>query len=129
MLELLVVLLIAASAVALVMPQLPGARLPILLKGGARELAAALRASRSEAIARQREVAFTLDPATRARLEPLTVEIAGGADGAIRFFPDGSSSGGRIVLAAAGRTASVEVHWLTGKVAIAQSGRQESVRE
>lgn len=118
MLELLVVLLIAACAVALVAPQLSGGAGAQALQGRARELAAALRASRSEAIARQSEVVFALDEALRRRLEPLSVEVAGGRDSAIRFFPDGSSSGGRITLGAAGRSAAIEVHWLTGKVVI-----------
>lgn len=96
LLELLVVLLIAVSAIALVLPQLASARTGIVLKSSARELAGALRAARSEAIAQHREVSY----------------------GAIHFFPDGSSSGGSIKLSAAGRSYVIEVDWLTGKVAI-----------
>ncbi len=40
--------------------------------------------------------------------------------GAISFAPDGSSSGGRIELADAGRRMQVSVDWLTGRVAVAE---------
>jgi len=107
LLELLVVLLIAASAIALVLPQLSGARAGIVLKSSAREVAGALRAARGEAIARHREVSFVT-----------AAEVSGSLDGVIRFFPDGSSSGGSIRLSAAGRSYVIEVDWLTGRVAI-----------
>jgi len=38
--------------------------------------------------------------------------------GAIRFFPDGGSNGGRITLASGERKFNVDVDWLTGRVAI-----------
>ena len=38
--------------------------------------------------------------------------------GAIRFFPDGGSNGGRLTLAAGERKFNVDVDWLTGRVAI-----------
>jgi prepilin-type N-terminal cleavage/methylation domain-containing protein len=98
LLELLAVLLIAAAAIALVMPQLTGGRAPLAQRASAQELASALRNTRSEAIARNREVAFVVP-----------------ADGdVIRFFPDGSSSGGRVLLGGS----VVEVDRLTGKVTV-----------
>jgi len=38
--------------------------------------------------------------------------------GAIRFYPDGGSNGGRITVAAGARKFNVDVDWLTGRVAI-----------
>ncbi len=38
--------------------------------------------------------------------------------GAIRFFPDGGSNGGRITLAVGERKYDVDVDWLSGRVAI-----------
>ena len=38
--------------------------------------------------------------------------------GAIRFYPDGGSNGGRVTLAAGERKYEVDVDWLTGRVAI-----------
>ena len=42
-----------------------------------------------------------------------------GALAAIRFLPDGSSTGGTVTLASGSRRASVGVDWLTGRVAAA----------
>ena len=38
--------------------------------------------------------------------------------GAVRFFPDGGSTGGRITLAAGDRKFDVDIDWLTGRVSI-----------
>ena len=38
--------------------------------------------------------------------------------GAVRFYADGGSNGGRITLAAGERKFDVDVDWLTGRVAI-----------
>ena len=38
--------------------------------------------------------------------------------GAIRFFPDGGSNGGRVTVFAGERKYEVDVDWLTGRVAI-----------
>ena len=43
--------------------------------------------------------------------------------GRIRFFPDGSSTGGRVTLIGQGQTRVVDINWLTGEVRI---GEQES---
>ena len=41
--------------------------------------------------------------------------------GAIAFFPDGSSSGGRIRLGLDGHVRQIDVEWLTGRIALASS--------
>ncbi len=38
--------------------------------------------------------------------------------GAIRFFADGGSNGGRVTLAAGTRKYDIDIDWLTGRVAI-----------
>ena len=38
--------------------------------------------------------------------------------GSIRFYPDGSSNGGRVTVGAGGRAFAVDVDWLTGHVTI-----------
>ncbi len=45
-------------------------------------------------------------------------DIADEKTGAIRFYPDGGSNGGRVTLAAGERKFEVDVDWLTGRVAI-----------
>jgi general secretion pathway protein H len=108
------------------------------LKGAAAELAQQLRLARTEAIARDRPVEFALDlahhsyrvgdgpahplPASLA-VQMLTIvgEQQGPGGGAIRFNPDGSSTGGRISLSDGGRRIAVGVDWLTGRVAVAET--------
>ena len=119
---------------ALVMPQLSNAIALFELKSGARQLASALQAARGRAIARDGEVALIVDVQKRTyrtpasaefdrcrRISSLTLETAdrevlNEQMGAIRFFPDGSSTGGRLTLAARGRRYVVSVNWLTGRV-------------
>jgi general secretion pathway protein H len=107
------------------------------LKGAAAELAQQLRLARTEAIARDRPVEFALDLAHHAYrigdgpAHPLPASLAvrmltivgeqRGPDGAIRFNPDGSSTGGRISLSDGGRRIAVGVDWLTGRVAVAET--------
>lgn len=136
LLELIVVLAITAMAIALVGPALGTGASGSELRAAARDLAAGLRVTRGEAIRRQRETALELDVETRRyriggdpRVYPLPekldiklvtaeAEITGEHTGAIRFYPDGSSTGGRITLAAGERHYDVDVHWLTGRVSI-----------
>ena len=40
--------------------------------------------------------------------------------GGIRFFPDGSSGGGRVTLTLAGLERRVDVAWLTGRVTVSE---------
>ncbi len=99
----------------------------------ATDLAGALTATRSAAIARGEALSLHLDLETRAydgpgpirgrlpELGALTLTTAqrertGAASGAVRFFPDGSSTGGRIVLGAPPRQRIIEVDWMTGRV-------------
>jgi general secretion pathway protein H len=105
------------------------------LRATAAELAANLRVARSEAILSNRPVLLDVDlvghryrvgtgtprhlPADIS-LELLTIagEVRNGREGAIRFNPDGSSTGGRISLADGLRRVAVGVDWLTGRVSI-----------
>jgi general secretion pathway protein H len=45
-------------------------------------------------------------------------EVVDGNTAAIRFYPDGSSTGGRVTLAMGERKFHVDVDWLTGQVEI-----------
>jgi len=128
-----VVLAIAALTLAAVAPRLGGSLDVIEAHGAARELAAAMRHARSEAVRSGRETVLELDLVTRgyrvprARLDGRIPEAIAlqmdtarseqrGRVGRIRFFPDGSATGGRISLAHGVRAYAVEVDWLTGRV-------------
>ncbi|MDH3240823.1 MAG: GspH/FimT family pseudopilin [Alphaproteobacteria bacterium] len=133
LLELLVVLAIIGLAAVIALPRIGGG-LPVAeLDSGARRIAAGLNEARSLAVARNRAVRFTLNGADGrftisggggARLPDKlgitvttgTVDVEGTAQGSIRFFPDGSSTGGRIELSGRGGKRSIEVDWLTGRV-------------
>jgi len=133
--ELLVVLAVMAAVLAIAVPVVGTAVPGLAFKSSVRDVATALRASRSEAIVGNRETAFVLDLATRAYVvtgrEPRRLrddidiafvtarsEMLGETAGVIRFFPDGSSTGGRVTLTRAERSYHVDVDWLTGRVAI-----------
>ncbi|HEX5998251.1 MAG TPA: GspH/FimT family pseudopilin [Hyphomicrobiaceae bacterium] len=134
LLELLVVLGLLALALAIVAPSLGRARLGVMVRSTAYELAANLRASRAAARSTSIEHVLTIDLAQRLywaegvvgqrRLPhgvavdvtvPQSERITASA-GRIRFFPDGSASGARLVLHDGRSTTSIVVDWLTGDV-------------
>lgn len=134
--ELLIVLVIAAAAFSLILPNFSNTLANAELKGAAREVASALRHARNQAIARGREATFWLDVGyhyyrvdDRAKnfslpnkidltLFTAESEITGEGRGAIRFFPDGSSTGGRVTLEIGQKKRLVDVNWLTGQVTV-----------
>ena len=138
LLELLVVLLVLALVATFVIPSLGGGE-AVQIKSAARSLAAGLRHTRNQALDGNRPAALSLDVAKReyrlpgeqrARRLPERIDIVlttarslreGDARGAIRFFPDGSSSGGRIALSTGRLKYLVDVDWLTGRVSIIES--------
>jgi general secretion pathway protein H len=132
LIEMLVVLTIIGLVAALGFPALRRPPDSLRLEAATRTLASALRLSRAQAIARNADVAVTIDTdrrmfessAVRATaLDPdislkmifAATERRGRAAGAIRFFPDGSSTGGDIVLILGARQARISVNWLTGE--------------
>lgn len=137
--ELLVALVIMALVVASV-PRLLVRGSPVLeLEAAARLVRDGLREVRLEAIAQGRATTLELDLAGhRLRLaggreRPLPArlglalytardELIDQSAGRIRFFPDGSSTGGRVRLQAEGRRIDVLVDWLTGRVRLNYDG-------
>jgi general secretion pathway protein H len=64
-----------------------------------------------------------LPPGTTAEITTAQALARDAARGAIAFFPDGSSSGGRIRLGLDGHVRQIDVAWLTGRIALADSAR------
>jgi len=137
LLELLIVLSFMAILAAVVLPLLGGTGVSTgELKSAARQVAAGLRVARSEALATHQETrvvldleqrTFRIDRDARVHALPRPIEVklfTAQSDlvnervGAIRFFPDGGSNGGRVTLAAGARKYDVDIDWLTGRVAI-----------
>lgn len=136
LLELLIVLMLMGLITALTIPVFSGSVSTTELKTAAREIAAGLRLARDQAIAQKSEAVLELDVTARAfRVlpDPRVHALPPGIDiklftaqsdlvndriGAIRFYPDGGSNGGRVTLAVGERKYDVDVDWLTGRVAI-----------
>ena len=137
LLELLVVLTIMAIAAAFVYPMFGGTGVSTAdLKSAARQVAAGLRFARSEALATRQETHLVLDLEQRTfridreasvhalpkliemKLFTAQSDLVNDRVGAIRFFPDGGSNGGRVTLASGARKYEIDVDWLTGRVAI-----------
>jgi general secretion pathway protein H len=138
--ELLIVLAILGISIAVLAP--PVARGPGLqLRSGTSLVAAVLREARSLAIRDNRELKVIVDIGARTlqvdsggderKLEgdlelsvyTATSELQDAKRGAIRFFPDGTSTGGRIRLSSQVQANDVAVNWLTGHVEIHENVR------
>lgn len=136
LLELLVVLALLAMSYALIPPMFAVGGSTTELKAGARQVAAGLRKARSQAIVSRNEATLTLNVESRSfllsgeakpRSLPSQAEISVFTDqgevvdadtAAIRFYPDGSSTGGRVTLAMGERKFHIDIDWLTGQVEI-----------
>lgn len=136
LLELIMVLVIGAGVFVVVLGIAPRGASSADLKASARALASGLRQTQSTAMATRRDASLTVDMASREfsftgsprthqlpegiELKLLTAqtEVESERKGAIRFYADGSSTGGRITVAAGERRFFVDVDWLTGRVAI-----------
>jgi general secretion pathway protein H len=137
LLELLIVLSIMAIVAAMVVPMFGGGVSSSEMKSAARQIAAALRVARSDAVASRHETrlilnleqrTFQVDSDPRQHALPKQLEmklftaqrdIVDEKVGAIRFYPDGGSNGGRVTIAAGERKYDIDIDWLTGRVAIA----------
>lgn len=140
--ELMVVLAIAGLMLALAPPLISSVMPGVELKAAARRTAGALRLAREIAIADGRDTAWVIDiESNRYRIDGdhragslpagLEVELVAAEDemqsesvGAIRFFPDGSSTGGRVILKRGDGGYQVGVNWLTGRILIADWERE-----
>ena len=136
LIELLVVLAIMGLALTVSAPLIANALPGTEMRAAARDLATGLRYARSLAISSNRDVTFDVDVSERRYSVPqgkrsgnfpdnaditfttANSELFGDGAGGIRFFPDGSSTGGGIEIVRNGRRFLVSVDWLTGRVEI-----------
>ena len=134
LIELLVVLLILAAATSVALPRLEGVLPQLKLKQTAREIVLALREAQRRAIQGGLQTVIRLDLAHRqlrgpgglyVPLDPrfgfelTTSEGAQSpAPGEIDFFPDGTSTGGKLALAYGGRRYEVTVDWALGRAVL-----------
>lgn len=123
LIEMIVVLAILGLVLGLVLTRGPMHSARLDAEAAARELASALRLARGRAIAEDRPVSVVL-ASKRFQVDglaahgvPADVVLAG--DAAIRFAPDGSSSGGTIAVETPTSSVTIVVNWLTGRVDMA----------
>ncbi len=135
LLEVLLVLVIGGLLMGVVVTSLSEG--PVLRKSS-REVAASLRHARAQAVMRQQptlwkmniqEKRFWIDggaedaernlsASIEAKVNTTSAEVDAANQGGIRFFPDGSSTGGSVELTHNKQTYKVNVEWVTGRVSI-----------
>ena len=135
LIELLITLVIITLIAAVALPSLR--RSPVAdLKSNAQLVAAALRQTRIDAMSSGRSLALLVDTKNhtlqqqdhdnpRQLPDDITLvlatdeqEMLGPDRGGIRFWPDGSATGGRVTLGTEKLSIRVDVEWLTGRVRI-----------
>lgn len=143
LIELVIVLAILGMITALAVPYFGRGQESVSLRTSARDTATTFRTARGEAIRRGADIAVQVDLANRTLRVPgekdrelgrrlhLTLytaeqELISGNIGAIRFYPDGSATGGHLILSDRpisedtngkdARTIKVSVDWLTGRI-------------
>jgi len=129
---LLVVALIAAASV-LAAAAFTGGMDGTRLRGSAKEIAAQLRYTRTQALTTGAPQTFVIDPQAHTWQAPngrtgdipadLGIAFTGArqaqpsaGEGAIMFFADGASTGGRVQISLKRAAWNVDVAWLTGQV-------------
>lgn len=137
LLEMLLVVVLIAGVAALSAMVLTGGLDGMRLRSETKEIAAQLRYTRAQAIATGQPQRFVIDPRAHRWQAPndrsgripesLSVAFTGArqaqaraGEGAILFFQDGGSTGGRITLGAKRAAWMIDVTWLTGEVRVAR---------
>ncbi|WP_246212050.1 GspH/FimT family pseudopilin [Usitatibacter palustris] len=128
--------MIAAAAMAMLLSITGKGASAADLKAAARTLAAGLRSAQTTAMSTRRDATLTLDVDAREfvftggprsyrlpdgielKLYTAQTEVESAKKGAIRFYADGSSTGGRVTVGSGERKFLVDVDWLTGRVTI-----------
>ena len=136
LLEVIVVIVIMAMAYTLLPKMVFAGVSGAELRSNVRAVATGLRLTRDAAINTRREAVMTLDLENReftvqddakvhklhdkldVKLYTSQADLITDKVGTIRFYPDGSSNGGRVTVSAGGRAFEVDVDWLTGRVSI-----------
>lgn len=137
LIEILVVLAIMGVVLGIVLGRGPLRSTGLQARAAAGALAQTLRAARAQAIADDHDVAVAIDPRRRVfamdggpprqLAEGLSISVlpptlpGPGSVRLIRFSPDGSATGGQVLLGSGHRRLGVSVEWLTGQVSVADA--------
>jgi len=136
LIELLVVLALLGLFITLMPTAMQNALPGVTLKVAARELVDTFRAARSQAVSGNRESFVLIDVDRQLyRIDKdgpnqvlpgkLTVDLRTAASeqldetrGRIRFYPDGTSTGGRVTLGSGDDAYNINVDWFDGRVEV-----------
>lgn len=139
LLELIIVLLISVLGFAAVGTNISSGNQATRLQAAARDIASALRYAHGQALMTRKLVSVAVNLgdnsysiSNRDKIYHLNHEIdislvvaeeefADDEEGSIRFFGDGSSTGGRITLEWGSQLRRIDVNWITGEVAISDA--------
>ena len=133
LLEMLLVVALLAAVSVLAAAAMTGGFAGMQLRSEAKQMVAQLRYTRAQAIAIGEPQRFTIDPQAHTWTAPnnrhgevpekLGIVFTGArevqplrGEGAIMFFPDGASTGGRVQLSVDQAAWNIDVAWLTGEV-------------
>jgi general secretion pathway protein H len=134
LLELVVVLFVVVLGFSVIGLNLSSGSDSTEIKAAARDIVSALRYARGQALMTHQEATVTLDlgdnsytVSGRDKLYrmPETIditvvtaqtELSGAGSANIRFFADGSSTGGRITLERGQTSWKIDINWLTGQI-------------
>ena len=142
LMEMLLVMALIAVASLLAVAAMSGGMQGMKLHAGAKDVAAQMRFARAVAISSGQPQDVVIDPRARrwegakgrsgnlpeggeivftgARASMFEGGRSEDGKGAIRFFPDGAATGGRVRLLANGGGWDVDVGWLTGEVRVSR---------
>lgn len=136
LIEMIVVIVIIAVMATVVASNIGAGNQTATLNSAARELSSALRFARGHALTHSKETSFQFNLQNNSyqvtnrnkvfkiskdievTLDVAQSQVSDDEVGAIRFFPDGSSTGGRVTLEIAEDKRQLDVNWLTGQVEI-----------
>lgn len=139
LLELVIVLLISVLGFAVLGSNIGSGNRGAKLQAVARDIASALRYAHGEALLTQKPVSVAIDLQNNSYrisnrdkvydfAEDIDVslvvaeeEFSDDEQGQIRFFGDGSSTGGRITLEWGNQLRRIDVNWITGAVGISDA--------
>jgi len=134
LLELVVVLFVVVLGFSVIGLNLSSGSDTTKIKAAARDIVSALRYARGQALMTHRETTVALDldsnsytVSGRDKLYQIPdgidvtvvtaqTELTGEGGANIRFFPDGSSTGGRVTLERGQAVWKIDINWLTGQV-------------
>ncbi len=133
LIELMVVLFIVVLGFSAIAIKLSSGNDSTEHKSVARDIVSALRYARGQALMTHQETTVTFDLAENSYTVtgkdkvyaiPQTIDVSlvtgqkelSDGQGSIRFFEDGSSTGGKVTLERAGRAWKIYINWLTGLI-------------